>query len=107
MECELKRVSPLRAAKIGALVYGLTMTVLGLVIVPFAMMGTGLAPAGAPKTGISTAILMMVPYALGGVLLGGILGFLIPAFYNLVTRWTGGLLFEFYDSDPGSSSGPA
>lgn len=105
---ELKRVGPMRAAKVGAIIYGSMLTIVGLVIVPFGIMGIGLRPSGtAPQVGASSGILLLVAYPIVGGFFGWIIGFVSSTIYNLVSRWTGGLILDFDDSDAGSSSGPA
>ena len=44
MRLELKRVEPMRAANIGALVYGIVMAVFALVFLPFLLLGFALHP---------------------------------------------------------------
>ena len=108
MRQELKRVDPLRAANIGALVYGLLMSAFALIFLPFFLLATILAPSeGLGVAGPFFVILMVVFYPVMGVVMGWISGLLTSAIYNLVVRWSGGLLLEFDVVPPASSSGAA
>ena len=108
MKYELKRVEPLRAANIGALLYGLIMTVFSLIFIPFVLLAGLFAPSrepGAPEPFFW--VLMLCFYPLLGVVMGWISGILTSATYNLIIRWTGGLLLELDGSMPTSGSGTA
>ena len=107
MKQELKRIDPLRAANIGALVYGLLMTAFALIFAPFFLLFGLLAPSEAlAPGGAFFALIMFVFYPVMGVVLGWISGLLTSAIYNLVIRWSGGLLLEF-DSVPSGPGGGA
>ena len=100
MKHELRRVDPLRAANIGALVYGLLLSAFALIFSPFVLIFAVLAPSDeGPLGGAVVAMVMLVLYPILGVVMGWISGALTCLIYNLVIRWTGGLLFEF-DSRP-------
>lgn len=106
MRQELKRVDPLRAANIGALVYGLLTGAFALVFLPFFLLASILAPSeGMGIAGPALVILMLVAYPVMGVVMGWISGLLTSAIYNVVIRWSGGLLLEFDGVPPASSSG--
>ena len=101
MKLELKRVDPLRAANIGALVYGLLMGAFALIFFPFFLLLGILAPSDGPgATGPFFAIFMLVFYPVMGVVMGWISGFLTSVIYNFVIRWSGGLLLEFESVSP-------
>jgi len=107
MKQELKRVDPLRAANIGAFVYGLSMAAIALVMFPFFLIAGILAPSGQfGPTGL-VGIVLLVFYPVMGVVMGWITGLLTSAIYNFIIRWTGGLLFEFDSVSPSSSGGEA
>ena len=73
MKLELKRVDPLRAANIGALVYGLLMGAFALIFFPFFLLLGILAPSDGPgATGPFFAIFMLVFYPVMGVVMGWI-----------------------------------
>jgi len=105
MKQELKRVDPLSAANVGALVYGLVMCAFALIFFPFFLLAGLLAPSGGSGLGGPLMALgMLVLYPIMGVVMGWISGLLTCAVYNLVVRWCGGLLLEFENVSPGSSS---
>jgi hypothetical protein len=95
MKHELRRVHPLRAANVGALVYGLVMGVLALIAFPFLLLFAMFAPPGASGAGgIGFAVFFILLYPVMGLVMGWISGLLTSAVYNFIVRWTGGLLFE-------------
>jgi hypothetical protein len=103
MKYELKRVAPLRAANIGALVYGILMTVFAVVFSPFVLLASLLAPADrTPMAAPAVAALILVAYPLLGLVMGWISGLLSSAIYNVIIRLTGGLLLEL----DGAPAGP-
>ena len=103
MRQELKRIDPLRAANIGALVYGLLTSAFALIFLPFFLLASILAPSGGRGVvGPFLVILMIVIYPVLGVVMGWISGLLTSAIYNLVVRWSGGLLLEFDGVPPPS-----
>ena len=96
MTHELKRVEPLRAANIGALVYGLLMAIFALIFLPIFVLAMLFAPSEGPGT--ATPLFMVVVFAcypILGAVMGWISGLLSAAIYNIVIRWSGGLLLEF------------
>ena len=97
MEQEVTRIAPLRAANIGALVYGLLMAAIAILFSPLILISTFLAPPGESSAAGGVAIVMLVLYPVMGLVMGWISGLLASAFYNFVTRWTGGLLVAFRD----------
>jgi hypothetical protein len=99
MTHRLKRIAPLQAGKIFAVLYGC----MGLIFLPFialaAILGAFAQHAQSTQTGPAVAI--------GGMLLGmgiampiiyAVMGFIIgligAALYNLIAGWVGGLEFE-------------
>ena len=95
MKQELKRVDPLRAANVGALVYGVLMTAFALVFFPFLLLAGLLARSEAGPGGMLFAGFALVFYPIMGFVMGWITGLLTAAIYNLVIRWSGGLVLEF------------
>ena len=96
MEYELRRVHPLRAANVGALVYGIVMGVCALIALPFFMLVAMFAPSGEFGVGgAAFAVLLVLVYPVMGLVMGWITGLLTSAVYNFIVRWTGGLLLEF------------
>jgi prepilin signal peptidase PulO-like enzyme (type II secretory pathway) len=106
MKQELRRIDPLRAANVGAIVYGLFMGVIAVICFPIFLLADFLAPSeGSGLRGPALAVLILVLYPVMGVVMGWISGFLMSAIYNGIIRWSGGLLLEF-DSDSSSSGAP-
>ena len=104
MKHELRKVHPLRAANVGALVYGLGMGVFSLIALPFFLLGAIFAPSGEfGAVGVGVGLIIVLVYPVMGLVMGWISGLLTSAIYNLIVRWTGGLLLEF-DSGAGISS---
>ncbi len=96
MKHELRRIDPLRTANVGAVVYGLLMTVVALIVVPFILLAAVLAPPGEFGVGgAGFAVVLLVLYPVIGAVSGWVSGLLTSAIYNFVVRWTGGLLVEF------------
>ena len=103
MKQELKRIEPLRAANIGALVYGLLTAVFALIFSPLFLLASVLAPSeGVGSAGMILPAVVLVLYPVMGLVMGWVSGLLTAAIYNLVIRWTGGLLFEFDGAAPAS-----
>ena len=99
MTRHLKRIAPLQAGKVFAILYGL----MGLIFVPLfalaAMFGAfaqpaqpGQVPSGAILGGMLLGIGILLPifYAV----MGFVLGLIGSALYNLIARFVGGLEFE-------------
>jgi hypothetical protein len=96
MKHELRRVHPLRAANVGALVYGLVMGAFALIALPFFLLAAILAPSGEFGVGgLGFAAILVLVYPVMGLVMGWISGLLTSAIYNFIVRWTGGLLLEF------------
>jgi hypothetical protein len=105
MRLELRRVDPMRAANIGAMVYGLLLSAFALIAAPFFLLVGALAPSGGagPQPAVFAAVLLVM-YPIMGVVMGWLSGLLTSAIYNFVIRWSGGLLLEV-DSVAGSTAG--
>jgi hypothetical protein len=96
MRFELKRVEPLRAANIGALVYGIMMAAFAVLFAPFLLLGMWLAPTGGQNTiGLTATAIMFCCYPLMGLVLGWLSGLVSSAAFNLVVGLTGGLVLHF------------
>ena len=96
MKHELRKVHPLRAANVGALVYGLVMGACALIALPFILLAAIVAPAGEfGAGGVGFAVFFVLVYPVMGLVMGWISGLVTAAVYNLIVRWTGGLLLEF------------
>ena len=95
MKYELRRVEPLRAANVSALVYGLMTAAFAVLFLPILLLMFMLAPPTGSGGGASYfPVLLVVFYPLLGLIFGWIGGLLSALFYNLIVRWTGGLLFD-------------
>ena len=94
MNYQLKRVEPMRAANVGALVYGMLLACFALIMFPFVMMLSVVAPTQADGPSRMLFGLILLVYPIMGLVLGWISGFLTSVIYNFVVRWTGGILFE-------------
>jgi len=98
MRHELRRIEPLRAANIAALVYGLLGIIFTLIFSPiFLLVGFIGAAQGKGLAGPFFMLMMLIVYPIMGFVFGWISGLLTAAIYNLIVRWTGGLLIEFGD----------
>jgi membrane protease YdiL (CAAX protease family) len=95
MKKQLTYIAPLRAGIVLGILYGL----LGLIMVPFFVLGALFSikngPAGAVPFGL-LGILFPAFYAVAGFI-GGVIA---AAIYNLIAKWTGGLEFEVRDVPP-------
>lgn len=88
MAQQLRRIDPLSAAKVSAVLYGL----MGLIFVPLIFLMRSMAPAGdgMPGFGMAFAIAMPLLYAL----LGFIFTLIGAALYNVVAGIVGGVEIE-------------
>ena len=103
MRHELSRIEPLRAGNIAALVYGLLGIIFILLFSPiFLLAGLIGAAQGKGLAGPLFMVMMLIVYPIMGFVFGWISGFLTAAIYNLIVRWTGGLLIEFGETVPGA-----
>lgn len=84
----LKSIDPLQAGK----VLGALYLLLGLIVVPFVVIGAMLSgDAAAAGAAIGMGLFMLVAYSVGGFLGGLLMAFL----YNIVAKMSGGMRFEF------------
>lgn len=90
MNWELKRVDPLRAANVAALVYGIMTTVFAILFAPIILLVSILGP----DQNMIFGLVMLIFYPFIGLIMGWISGLVTAAAYNVVIRLTGGLLFE-------------
>ena len=100
MRYELTRVAPLRTAKIAGLVYGAVTAVIALILLPLVLVLLLATTRMSGPSDMAASILPIVLiffYPLIGAVMGWIMGLVASAVYNLIVRWTGGLLLEFAD----------
>src|SRR5262245_5535139 len=94
----VRRIAPLSAAKVAAMVYGLIGLIGGIIIALFALMGMSIGAmadssnSGAPAFmgaifGVGAVVFLPILYARFGFI-GGLIS---AAIYNLVAGWVGGL----------------
>jgi ABC-type enterochelin transport system permease subunit len=85
----IRRIAPVQAAKIAAVLYGL----MGLIFVPFFLIMATLSPAAStPWAGMGMGLAVALPLLYAAF---GFVGTLIAAaIYNLVAGWVGGFEFE-------------
>jgi len=98
MKLELRRVAPLRAANVIALLYALSMAVMALILLPLASwMPMGPPSPNQPDPEAVRAMFrrMVLFYPVFGAVFGWIGGLVGAFFYNLVVRGVGGLELEF------------
>lgn len=93
----IKRIAPLQAAKITAILYG----AMGLLFIPFFLIMSAFSTqlpaeqrAGMMIGGVGFAIAAPLLYAAMGFVVGAV-GALI---YNLIAKWVGGLEVELADA---------
>lgn len=92
MKFELHKIDPWRAAKIAAAVYGVFLVGGSVLVLPLILIYAMLQDVSLASLRIS--VLGLVAWLCLGPLLGACLGYAGAAAYNLVVRWTGGLLIE-------------
>jgi hypothetical protein len=96
MTYELKRVHPLRAANIIALVYGLFLGVIVLIGLPFILLIAVFAPSQEfGVAGTAVTLMFVVLYPIMGIVMGWLSGLITAAIYNVIIKWSGGLLLDF------------
>ena len=87
----LRRITPGSAFKVGLVVYGLVGLILGVICSAIALVGAQFAPHAqfpiAGRVGMFAIILCPIIYGL----IGGIGAAIAACFYNLASRWVGGL----------------
>jgi hypothetical protein len=98
MKHELRRVAPLRAANVSAIVYSILMGLMSLISVPFFLLATVLQRPGPTGPGAVAgpiiAVMMLILYPVMGAVMGWVMGLAGAAIYNYIIRWTGGLLVD-------------
>jgi hypothetical protein len=99
MTSELTRVEPLRAANVGALVYGAMMLVFALMFVSFIPFMPSHDRAGNPINRLIFAGFVAF-YPIFGVVAGWLLGLIGAWIYNFVAHHYGGFRFVLLASDP-------
>jgi hypothetical protein len=94
----LKRIGPLKTG----IVLGLLYALIGLLLVPFFMIGGAAASAAARETGADFPMgflfgvgALFLPIMYG--VIGFVTGVISAAIYNLVAKWTGGLELTLED----------
>ncbi len=94
MSQEIRRIDPLSAAKVCAVLYGIT----GLIFVPFLLLMRSFAPADPAMPGFGVGLALAVPllYAAAGF----IFTLLGAALYNLVAGLVGGVVIELGEVTP-------
>ncbi len=99
MTRRLKRIAPLQAGKIFAILYGL----MGLIFLPFFALAAILGafaeqaqPGHAAPAAIAGGLLLGMGIAMPifYAVMGFVIGIISSALYNLIARWVGGLEFE-------------
>ena len=99
MTRRLKRIAPLQAGKVLAVLYGC----MGLIFLPFfalAGMFGAFAPHNQTQVGPPVAMIAGLIFGFGLLMpifyavMGFVFGILGAAIYNLIARWIGGLEFE-------------
>lgn len=86
MILKLRKINVLKLAFFFALLYALLSV---LILVPITLIGSLITGEGA--VGLGILILFPIMYGIGGFIGGLIMG----GFYNLTSKWIGGLEFEF------------
>jgi hypothetical protein len=95
MRFELKRVEPLRAANISALIYALLMAAFAVLFAPFLLLGFWLAPGGEYNPmGLGAGVFLLFAYPVMGLVMGWVSGLLSSSAFNLIVGFTGGLVFH-------------
>ena len=94
MTFQLKRVEPLRAANIGALVYGVFLGFVALIVLPFLLLFSMFATTQDGVAGIVGVGFILIIYPIMGLVMGWLSGLLMSVIYNFVVPWTGCLLLE-------------
>jgi hypothetical protein len=100
MKVVLKRIPPMAAAKVAAVIYGL----FSLIFVPFALLGAlagAMSGAGNSQmaAGMGLGFGMMIIFPIFYVVGGFLMTLLACAIYNLVEGWVGGIQLVFEEKD--------
>ena len=86
---ELRRIEPLRAANVSAVVYGIMTAIFMVIFLPILLLGVLFS--GEPRQAFMLILFLFYPVL--GVIMGWLSGLIGAAIYNFIIRWTGGLLF--------------
>jgi len=90
MTQQIRRIDPVSAAKVCAVLYGL----MGLIFIPFVLVIRSFTPADQVASGfgfgLGFAIAMPIVYAI----IGFIFTLISAAVYNLIAGWVGGIEIE-------------
>ena len=90
---ELRRLPPMRTAKIMALLYGAFFLFVSLFFIPLVLLGPDVDARGNPMhKGLFLGV--MVAYPILGLIFGWLGSAVMSAIYNFVARRAGGLRFE-------------
>jgi len=85
----IKRIEPMSAAKISAVLYALMGLLIALLFMAIGSMAGGLAQSAFPFAGAGVAALIIIPIVYGCI--GFIATLIAAALYNLVAGWVGGV----------------
>jgi len=97
MVSEIRRIEPTRAGNILAVLHGTMMAVMTAVMVPLMSMAPLPPPQpGGPDPAMAFRMMrwLFLLYPLFGLIFGWLLGYFGAVTYNVVRRWTGGLLLD-------------
>jgi len=89
MTWELRRIEPLRAANVSAVVYGIMTAIFMVIFLPILLLGFLFSED--PQQAF--VLILFLFYPVLGVIMGWLSGLIGAAIYNFIIRWTGGLLF--------------
>jgi hypothetical protein len=97
MQVELRRVAPVRAANVVALVSAISAALFALVLLPFVwLFPFPPPPSGADPQPVDYAFRSLILlYPVLGLVFGWFYGLVGAFVYNLIARWTGGLSLTF------------
>lgn len=91
MKIRVKRIAPLQAGKMLAVIYAL----FSVIAIPFLLLGALAGTRGGGGPALTMAIVFPLLYIVGGFI-GGIIGAFI---YNIVAGWIGGMEMEFEEEE--------
>ena len=96
----VKRIGPVSALKIGAIMHGIAGLIVGLVASILTLVGHPLANAATrcpimgehcPLMGRGVGVAAIIVFPIAYAILGGIVAVLFALIYNLIAGWVGGL----------------
>ncbi len=88
----IKRIEPVSAAKISAVLYALMGFLIALLFAAIGSMAGGLAQTAFPFAGAGVAAIIIIPIVYGCI--GFIATLIMAALYNLVAGWVGGVQIQ-------------